>query len=95
MKVAWVRMLGTVLIAALILFGVLYAGDWLVWRWRATHGTGTSTVQVRQFLATSLKGNKTEYDLLGVVPETCSRSIFPQDGNPACWWLQRHTSQWE
>jgi hypothetical protein len=50
---------------------------------------------VRQFLATSLKGNKTEYDLLGVVPETCSRSIFPQDGNPACWWLQRHTSQWE
>lgn len=95
MKVAWIRTLGTILIAALILFGVLYAGDWLVWRWRAAHGNGTDTVQVRQFLATSLKSNKTEYDLLGVAPETCSRSIFPQDGNPACWWLRRHTSQWE
>ena len=26
---------------------------------------------------------------------TCSHSIFPQQGNPACWWLERHTSQWE
>jgi hypothetical protein len=52
-------------------------------------------VQVNQLLATPLKGNKMEYDLIGTVPQTCSRSIFPQKGNPACWWLQRHNSQWQ
>ena len=56
---------------------------------------GVWVVQVNQFLATPLKGNKVEYDLMGTVPMTCSRSIFPQKGNPACWWLERHTSQWE
>jgi hypothetical protein len=52
-------------------------------------------IQVNQFLATPLKGNKVEYDLMGTVPTTCSHSIFPQQGHPACWWLARHTSQWE
>jgi hypothetical protein len=95
MKVAWQRLLGGIAIGALILFGVLYSGDWLIWRWRMAHGTGNGTVEVRQFLATSLKGSKTEYDLLGIVQEPCSVSIFPQQGNPACWWLRRHSSQWE
>jgi hypothetical protein len=52
-------------------------------------------VQVHQFLATSLKGGKTEYDMTGTVQQTCSRSIFPQQGYSACWWLQRHAAQWE
>ena len=60
-----------------------------------SRGTAYEVVQVNQFLATPLKGNKVEYDLMGTVPMTCSRSIFPQQGNPACWWLKRHTSQWE
>jgi hypothetical protein len=95
MKKVWTRHLGSALIALVILAGVLYAGDWLLWSWRASHGTGYGTVEVRQFLATSLKGNKTEYDLTGTVEETCSRSIFPQQGNPACWWLERHRDQWQ
>jgi hypothetical protein len=74
---------------------LLYLGDWCVLRVRASHGTAYGTVQVNQFLATQLKGNKVEYDWMGVAPETCSRSIFPQSGNPACWWLERHTSKWE
>jgi hypothetical protein len=95
MKVAWGRLLCGVVIVALILLATLYAGDWLVWRWRTAHGLGNGTVEVHQFLATSLKGNKTEYDLIGTVQQTCSQSIFPQQGNPACWWLRRHSSQWE
>jgi len=74
---------------------LLYLADWAVLRVRVWHGTGYRTVVVHQFLATPLKGNKQEYDLMGTVPETCSRSIFPQQGNPPCWWLVRHTSQWE
>jgi hypothetical protein len=78
-----------------VVTGLLYIGDWLVQRTRVAHGTAYGVVQVHQFLATPLKGNKVEYDLMGTVPVTCSRSIFPQQGNPACWWLERHSSQWE
>lgn len=78
-----------------VLVGLLYVGDWLVLRGRIPHGTAYGVVQVNQFLATPLKGNKVEYDLMGTVPVRCSRSIFPQQGDPACWWLERHTSQWQ
>jgi hypothetical protein len=78
-----------------VLLGLLYVGDWAVLRVRVSRGTAYDVVQVNQFLATPLKGNKVEYDLMDTVPMTCSRSIFPQQGNPACWWLRRHTSQWE
>jgi hypothetical protein len=94
-KGTWGRRLVGVLIAMIVLLGVLYAGDWLVWRWREARGAGYGVVEVHQFLATSLKGNKTEYDMTGTVQEQCSRSIFPQNGNPACWWLVRHNAQWE
>jgi len=91
----WKRQLGLGVVVLIVLLAVLYAGDWLVWRWRVSHGEGYGTVEVHQFLATSLKGNKTEYDLTGTIQEQCSRSIFPQQGDPACWWLERHTAQWQ
>jgi hypothetical protein len=94
MKV-WLRRLGRVAIVLIILAELLYAGDWLVLRYRVAHGTAFRTVEVHQFLATSLKGNKTEYDMTGTIQQTCSRSIFPQRGNPACWWLERHNAQWQ
>jgi hypothetical protein len=78
-----------------LLLELLYAGDWAVLRLRVARGTAYGVVTVNQFLATPLKGNKVEYDLMGTVQETCSRSIFPQNGNPACWWLERHKSHWE
>jgi hypothetical protein len=83
-------------VAALIAATALvYVCDSLVLEYRVKHGTGYGTVQVHQFLATQLKGNKVEYDPLGIVPERCSRSIFPQNGSPACWWLEKHPMQWE
>jgi hypothetical protein len=72
--------------------GMLYAGDWGVYRAR---GGPVGVVQVNQLLATPLKGNKMEYDFMGTVPVNCSRSIFPQKGNSSCWWVERHKMQWE
>jgi len=95
MKGSWGRNLTGVAIVLLVLFGMVYAGDWLVWRWRVAKGGGYGVVEVHQFLATSLKGNKTEYDMTGTVQQTCSQSIFPQQGDSACWWLRRHAAQWE
>jgi hypothetical protein len=74
---------------------LLYAGDWAALQLRLSHGTAYRTVDVNQFLATPLKGNKVEYDWTGVEKQRCTRSIFPQAGSSACWWLERHASQWQ
>lgn len=58
-------------------------------------GTAYRVIEVNQFLATPLKGQKVEYDAVGTVPVTCARSIFPQRSFPACWWVERHTAQWQ
>jgi hypothetical protein len=91
----WIGRLVRLVVALAVLLGVLFVGDWAVLRMRLSRGTAFEVVQVNQFLATPLKGNKVEYDLMGTVPMTCSRSIFPQQGNEACWWLERHSSQWQ
>jgi hypothetical protein len=81
-----------ILLAMLAVAALLYVGDWGAFRVR---GGPVGVIQVNQLLATPLKGNKMEYDFMGVVPVSCSRSIFPQKGNPACWWVERHKMQWE
>lgn len=88
------RSLGMVirlLIAAAI---VVYLVDWAVLRFRIMRGTAYASVQVDQYLSTPLKGNKAEYDYLGTITVTCSRSIFPH-GLAPCWWRNRHKSVWE
>ena len=95
MSGSWAERVSQVAVVAIVLLGLLYAGDWMVLRYRISRGTAFGSVEVDQFLSSALKGNKTEYDFVGTVQRTCSRSIFPQQGNPACWWLQRHKSQWE
>ena len=80
------------ILAVAVLAAALYVGDWAVYRIRRGP---VGVVQVNQLLATPLKGNKMEYDFMGVVPVTCSLSIFPQGGNSACWWVERHKMQWE
>lgn len=74
---------------------LLWCGDWAVFRVRAARGTAYDTVTVQQFLSTDLKGKKTEYDYMGTVPENCVRALFPHGGAPTCWWVRRHTTQWE
>ena len=91
----WAGWLVRLVMGLAVLAGLLYVGDWAVLRARVSHGTAYRVIQVNQLLATPLKGNKVEYDLMGTVPVTCSRSIFPQNGNPACWWLERNTAQWQ
>jgi hypothetical protein len=82
-------------IVVVSLFVMLYLADWVVLRIRVAQGTGYGSVEVHQFLSTSLKGSKTEYDMTGTFQQTCSHSVFPHDGNLPCWWLERHTSRWE
>ena len=91
----WWRLLGRVLIGLFVLGDLLYLGDWALLQWRVGHGTAYGVVAVTQFLATPLKNNKVEYDLMGTVQVTCSRSIFPHNEKPACWWVEGHKAHWE
>jgi hypothetical protein len=94
-----VRILGEAARYFLITLAILYALDFAVFQVRHLRGSGLGTVSVDQFLSTTLKGNKAEYDYLGSANQTCSRSLFPQyassSWNSPCWWLQRHNTTWQ
>ena len=74
---------------------VVWLADWALFRVKLTRAKAFDTVVVEQFLGTALKGNKTEYDYVGKAPVNCARSLFPHGGASPCWWLRRHTTQWE
>lgn len=92
---SWKNYLGKAVVGLLISLTVLYAADWLVLKIRIARGTAYGSVEVDQFLATPLKGNKEEYDMVGSFQQSCTRSIFPHQGKPACWWVRKHNSQWQ
>jgi hypothetical protein len=84
------RILGRLLLLLLIAAAALFAGDWAVWRIRVARGGGMGQLQVSRIQVAPLKGNKEEYYSDGAAEVDCSRSIFPQAGAGACWWLARH-----
>ena len=82
--------LARVAVGVLGALAVLYVGDWAVWRTRVAMGSGMGRVSVGDVIVTPLKGNKEEYDWGGTTTLDCSRSLFPQAGSGACWWLRQH-----
>jgi hypothetical protein len=77
-----------VLLAAALL---IYPADWLTWKTQTIFGGGMGSVQVSHVTIAELKGNKEDYyPDEGTETIACSRSLFPQGGNSACWWLRRH-----
>lgn len=94
MKRLW-EILQGILKVLLVTALVLWAGDWSIFHIRAARGHGFGTVLVQEYLSTALKGNKNEYDFLGTEQVMCVHSLFPHEAMPPCWWVQRHTTQWE
>jgi hypothetical protein len=94
-----VRILGDAAKYLVISLAILYALDLSVFEVRRMRGGGMGSVAVDQFLATTLKGNKAEYDYLGATNQKCSRTLYPQyaesNWNIPCWWLARHNAQWQ
>lgn len=82
-------------LAFAVALAVVYLGDLAVWTVRARMGSGMGKVTVSRFVVASLKGNKEEYYFDGTGQVDCSRSLFPQAGNGACWWLERHSVVYE
>jgi hypothetical protein len=69
---------------------LIYPADWVVWETQRLFGGGIGSVDVSHLTVAELKSNKEEYYPDGVQAVACSRSLFPQGGNSACWWLRRH-----
>jgi hypothetical protein len=84
------RIFGRAVVGLIGALALLYLGDWGVWRARVAMGGGMGTVAVSRIEVASMKGNKEEYYWDGTTDVDCSRSIFPQAGSGACWWLARH-----
>ena len=84
------RIVSYAALGAIAALSLVYVCDCAVWRVRVATGGGMGTVVVSNIVVMPLKGNKEEYDWGGTMDVSCSRSIFPQAGSGACWWLRRH-----
>ncbi len=71
----------------IVLCLLLYVGDWTVWR--AVQGV-TASVTVSREVVAPLKGGREEYYYDGTQEQRCSRSMLPEGGMRACWWVERH-----
>ena len=74
----------------LLLLVAAYPADWAIWRVRVALGGGIGQLQVSQMTAAEMKGGKETYYDDGTSLVDCSRSLFPQTGAGACWWVARH-----
>lgn len=89
------RLLKVGLLGLLLAMLLVYIGDIAVFEVRVRRGTAYRTIEIDQFLRTPLKGQKEEYDAVGSVQVTCARTVFPRPDVAACWWLERHKTQWQ
>jgi hypothetical protein len=82
------------IVAALIaLLALAYVGDWAVLQFRERSGSAHSSVIVENTDAIKEKGGKVEFFFNPPQPTPCVRALFPHEGQPACWWLARHSDQ--
>jgi len=82
-----------IFVALIALFAIAYVGDWGLLQLRERGGSAHSSVTVDNTDAIKEKGGKVEYFFNPPQPTPCVRALFPHEGEPACWWLARHSDQ--
>jgi hypothetical protein len=83
-----VRMAVRGVVRLVLLMAAIYLGDWVVWRGLRAGATGM--VSVSREVVAPLKGGREGYFYDGTEEERCSRSMLPEGGMRACWWVERH-----
>lgn len=83
----YLRQVGIGLVSVLLL---AYPLDWCIWELHMLHGQGLGEVEITQTTAATLKGNHFEVYSQQTTSVNCSRSLLPEAGAGACWWLRRH-----
>ena len=79
------------LLAVLLGFALLYAGDYLLLRYRvAVNHNPYGAVTVQPYYAVPRKDHKTEFLFDDPQDQTCVHSLFPHLGDSPCWYLNRN-----
>ena len=77
--------------SAIVLLTLAYAADYCVFRIRtATHRQPVGSVTVTRYYAVLQKNGKTQFIFDSPAAQECSNTLFPEGGDPPCWYLQRH-----
>ena len=76
-----------------IVLPLLYLGDFLSLRLQVPHREQFGSVTVHTFYVVKLKSGRSEYDFAGDRTVSCVNSLFPQIGNPPCWYARRRTEE--
>lgn len=72
-------------------FGAIsFVLDWSIFK---LTGSPKSRFTVSYFVSAPLKNNKQEIDYTGSEEVPCSLTVYPQEGDPPCWYLRRHLNQ--
>jgi hypothetical protein len=88
------KILGCVVLLAVVLAGLVYGGDYAVFRVRAARGgSGYGSVTVQRYYAVPQKNGKTEFLFDPPAAQACVYALFPHEGLRPCWYLSRHTEQ--
>jgi len=94
MEASQIKRLLARLAGTLALFAVmLYAGDYLWARYRASKQDAFDAVAVTPLYVIHEKNGKVEYQFAQPENETCVRSLFPHFGFNPCWYVRRHTER--
>jgi hypothetical protein len=86
-------------IAVIVALGLVYAGDYLMVRWKMAYpktGDAFGTVRMERLYAIPQKNGKIDYEFDAQQPEVitpCVHSLFPHLGNSPCWYLQRNSQK--
>jgi len=87
-------LLKRILVAALLLVAAVYAGDYILARYRiAMNRSPYGVVRVRRYYAVTLKNGKQEFFFDQPTDQTCIHSLFPHFGLTPCWYLKRKSTQ--
>jgi hypothetical protein len=77
------------LLLGVVALAVVYASDYFVAQYRATHNAGAVYGSVNVYLATAMKNGQVQLFYQHPQSVKCVRSIFPQLGYEPCWYLGR------
>ncbi len=83
----------TILVMLIAIFALGYVADWVILRIHERGGSGHGSVIVDNADVVKEKGGKVEYFFNPPEPTPCVRALFPHEGQPACWWLARHSER--
>jgi len=84
------RRLSRILLATAFAALLVYACDFLLLRFKiATNRHAFDTVTIQPLYAVPQKDGKTEFLTGDPQDQACANSLFPQAGDPPCWYLRR------